>query len=324
MVQTTGKRRARRLGRVILLGAAVALAAASLSACEANYPVLESEESLVLPCDGSLTTDAIWAFPDTTVTPIGMIWIQHGFARQNNNMADLMREYAARGYVVVNPSFGAFGTCGINSATLHTAIAYAIAHSTEFNSALQQSADSARARLLLPPLTLPANIVLSGHSAGGALVTAVGGQLASSTTPGVAARLKGLVLLDPVENSDNAMAANLPKLAGVPVRTISGANSSCNANGSGTNVLIPRRSGFVGVRLPSGCHCDAEGATTDGLCTFICGTPQQKNVDALQGLAADWASGMLKGTLVPRSEPGGAYYQQLISDGTIQTITGTA
>ena len=61
--------------------------------------------------------------------------------------------------------------------------------------------------------------MLSGHSAGGALVTVVGGIVNSNPDANVRARLKGVMLLDPVENADNGMATNLPKLADKPVLT---------------------------------------------------------------------------------------------------------
>ncbi len=318
-----GAARQRRITRTVLVAAAAACAVASLAACEPTYTVKDTEVSLAVPCGGTTNVDARWAFPEG-VTPTGMVWLQHGFARSNDNMADLMRRYAARGYVVVNPSFGAFGSCAINAAALHAALASLIAGSASPTSALQVSADAARSALGLAPLTLPTNIVLSGHSAGAAAMTAVAGALASNPNPAVSSRLKGIVLLDPVENADNAMAANLPKLKALPVLTISGANSSCNANSSGTSVLLPTRTGFAGVRLPSGCHCDAEADTTDVLCTLVCGTPQQKNKDALRDLAVDWAHGMLKGTPVAAVLPGGATYETLLAAGTITTLTGTA
>jgi dienelactone hydrolase len=305
------------------MAAAAAVAVASLAACEPSYAVKDTEVNLAVPCGGTTNASTRWAFPEG-VTPTGVIWLQHGFSRSNDNVADLMRRYAVRGYVVVNPSFGAFGSCALNSSALHTALASVIAGSESPTSALQVSADAARSALGMPPLTLPTNIVLSGHSAGAAAMTAVGGSLVSNPNPAVSSRLKGLVLLDPVENADNAMAANLPKLKSLPVLTISAPNSTCNSNSSGTNVLLPTRTGFAGVRLPSGCHCDAEADTTNGLCTVLCGTPQQKNKDALRELAVDWANGMLKGAPIASVYPGGSAYETLLAAGTITTLTGTA
>ena len=207
---------------------------------------------------------------------------------------------------------------------MHQAIATALIGSTSAGSALQVSANAARSNLGLAPLTLPATFVLSGHSAGGAAVTVAGGIIASNASASVRARLKGIVLLDPVENSGNGMAGALPNLTATKVLTVSGGDSSCNSNSSGTKALLPTRTGFAGVRLPSGCHCDAEADSTDGLCTLLCGTPKQANKDALRRLAADWASDMLRGVTSTESYPGGAYYEQQKTAGTIQTLTGTA
>jgi len=309
--------------RTVVLAASVAVAVASLSACEPSYTVKDTEVTLAVPCGGTTNVDARWAFPEG-VTPTGMIWLQHGFARSNAALADLQKAYSARGWIVVSPTISAFGTCSINAAVLHTGIANLLVGSTAPGSALEASYDAARTSLGLAAADLPSAFALSGHSAGGALVTVVGGKIAANPSSAVAARLKGIVLLDPVENSDNGMAANLPKLTGKPVLTISGGDSSCNSNSSGTKVLLPKRSGFAGVRLPSGCHCDAEGATTDGTCTLVCGTPKAANTAALKQLATDWLSDMLKSTTKAGAYPGGEYYEQTKAAGTITTLTGTA
>lgn len=313
-----------RFRTAVVAVAASAAVLVGLTACEPNYNVLLREVSLNIPCGGTTTVDAEWAIPEGVATPGGFIWLQHGFARSNNNMVDLQKRYASRGWIVVSPSLGAFGSCTINESAMHQAIASLIAGSTAPGSALEASYDAARAGLGLPAGDLPPNVALSGHSAGGALVTVVGGALASNPSQAVRDRLKGIVLLDPVENANNGMANALPSLAGKPVLTISGADSSCNANGSGTDVLLPARSGFAGVRLPSGCHCDAEGETTDALCTLVCGTPKAENKAALKQLAGDWISDMLAGTTTASAYPGGKYYEETRTAGTIQTLTGTA
>lgn len=308
-------------GAVALMAGAIAVA--SLTACEPTYGVKLAEVKLAVPCGGTTSVDAEWAIPEG-VAPTGFVWLQHGFARSNAALADLQKAYSARGWIVVSPTISAFGTCSINAAVLHTGIANLLVGSTAPGSALEASYDAARTSLGLAAADLPSAFALSGHSAGGALVTVVGGKIAANPSSAVAARLKGIVLLDPVENSDNGMAANLPKLTGKPVLTISGGDSSCNSNSSGTKVLLPKRSGFAGVRLPSGCHCDAEGATTDGTCTLVCGTPKAANTAALKQLATDWLSDMLKSTTKAGAYPGGEYYEQTKAAGTITTLTGTA
>lgn len=295
-----------------------------LSACEPNYAVKRTQVNLAIPCNGGTTNASTrWAIPEG-VTPTGFIWLQHGFSRSAGVMVDLQTKYASRGWIVVSPSLGSFGACAVNSATMHAAVASLIAGSTSAGSPLEASYDAARANVGVGPANLPANVALSGHSAGGAMVTVVGGALASNPSATVRNRFKGIVLLDPVENGDGGMAANLPKLAGKPVLTVSAPNSSCNSNSSGTNVLRAQRSGFVGVRMPSGCHCDAEADTTDALCTLVCGTPQAKNTAALKQLATDWISDMLNGKTTAKVYPGGEYYETTRSAGTIQTLTGTA
>lgn len=303
----------------VIMGAAIVIA--SLSACEPTYAVKVADVKLSIPCDGTQSVDAKWAIPEG-VTPTGFIWLQHGFARSNAALADLQKAYSARGWIVVTPSIGAFGTCSINAAVLHTGIASLLAGSTSPGSPLEASYDAARTKLGLGAADLPSSFALSGHSAGGALVTVVGGTIASN--PSATARLKGIVLLDPVENADNGMAANLPKLTGKKVLTISGGDSSCNSNSSGTKVLLPKRTGFAGVRLPSGCHCDAEAETTDGLCTLACGTPKAANKTALKQLAADWISDFLRNKVTASAYPGGDYYEKTKTAGTITTLTGTA
>ncbi|MCU1371940.1 MAG: hypothetical protein JWO77_3134 [Ilumatobacteraceae bacterium] len=258
------------------------------------------------------------------MAPTGFVWLQHGFARSNDALIDLQKAYAARGWIVVSPTISAFGTCSINAAVLHQGIATLLAGSTAGGSALEASYDAARTKLGLPAANLPSAFALSGHSAGGAAVTVVGGALASNPSGAVSSRLKGIVLLDPVENADNGMAANLPKLTGTTVLTISGGDSSCNSNSSGTKVLLPKRTGFAGVRLPSGCHCDAEGDSTDALCTLACGTPKAANKAALKHLAGDWVTDILRAKANPSAYPGGEYYEKTKAAGTITTLTGTA
>jgi hypothetical protein len=317
--------RTMRRGRRLAAGlAGAALVATMLSACEPNYTVKRVEVNLAIPCNGGTTNaNTEWAIPEG-VTPTGFIWLQHGFSRSNDALIDLQTKYASRGWIVASPSLSSFGTCAVNSATLHGAVASLIAGSTSAGSPLEASYDVARGRLGVGPADLPANVALSGHSAGGAMVTVVGGSLASNPSAAVRNRFKGIVLLDPVENGDGGMAANLPKLGAKPVLTVSAPNSSCNSNSSGTNVLRAQRSGFVGVRMPSGCHCDAEANSTDTLCTLVCGTPQTKNEDALKRLAADWISDMLSGKTTAGAYPGGEYYEQTRTAGTIVTLTGTA
>jgi hypothetical protein len=310
-----------RTRRTLAAGLALALVV-TLAGCRISAPTDTRTASLRIPCGSSGTqVNARWTFP-TDRDPVGLIWLQHGFARSAARVDDVARSLAARGHVVVAPDLGSFGSCTINEEATHTAIA-ALLSGGSATAALQTSWDAARSAAGAPTLPLPAKVVVSGHSAGGALATVVGGKLASDPSATVRARLAGVVLLDPVENSSNGMLAALPALAGTQVLTVSAPGGSCNSNASGTARLIAARSGFVGVRLPSGCHCDAEADTTDFLCTLTCGTPQTANETALKRLAGDWADDMLRGRRVDENPyPGGTWYQEQLQAGTLVTLTG--
>lgn len=292
---------------------------AGLAACRSNAPTTTRATTLTIPCGSSGTTvNARWTFP-TSGALNGVVYLQHGFARSAAKVDDVAKAIAARGLAVVAPDLASFGSCSINEAATRTAVADLL--DGRGTDTLQASADRARSAAGLPAATLPPAVVLAGHSAGGALATAAASRLAGDSA--ARARLKGVVLLDPVETTDNAMRAALPGLTSVPLLTVAAAPGSCNADGSGTNRVVAGRSGFVGVRLPSGCHCDAEAASTDGLCTFACGTPKAANVAALKRLAADWADDFARGKKVDTEPyPGGTWYEQQRTAGTLVTLTG--
>jgi len=121
------------------------------------------------------------------------------------------------------------------------------------------------------------------------------------------------------------MADALPALVDVPVLTVSAPGGVCNASASGTTALLAARSGFAGVRLASGCHCDAEADSTDILCTLTCGTPSDTNEAALKRLAADWADDMVRGARADEEVyPGGTWFEEQVTAGVVVPLTGSA
>jgi len=83
----------------------------------------------------------------------------------------------------------------------------------------------------------------------------------------------------------------------LPVLTVSGPPALCNNFGSGTIALQSHlHRPFPGVRLTTGEHTDAEGASSDRLGELFCGTPQPDNVAALQQLAVRWTGDYFDGT----------------------------
>ncbi|MFJ3666897.1 hypothetical protein ACIPSE_10625 [Streptomyces sp. NPDC090106] len=274
--------------------------------------------------------DADWYFP--AGTPKGLVWLQHGFARSGVNMADLAEHYAAAGYLVfvpTLPSADIFGctlqNLGNNKPFLNNVATW---FSGAANASGQLATSYARAAALAgrTGTALPATFLFSGHSAGGEAVEYVAQRLRGSS-PATFAKLKGLVLLDPVASAigDNT-AASLAGLAttSLPVRTVSSPPYLCNSSASGTTALQEVYAGtpFVGVELTSGSHVDAEGASVDAAGSLACGTSQAKNISALQTLAVGWAADAFDGTTTATYYPGGTYYQSLLQAGTIETLAG--
>jgi hypothetical protein len=147
---------------------------------------------------------------------------------------------------------------------------------------------------------LPSRFVLAGHSAGGNLAAAAAGSLVgigAGGGPGLDG-LCGVVMLDGVDHR-GAIGLALDRLSGAshrPVWTIAAPDSRCNASGSGTAALqLKRPDQFVGVRLTTGSHVDAEGPDSGRLAWLVCGTPTAVNVDAVRTIAADWIAALLAG-----------------------------
>ncbi|GGV18388.1 hypothetical protein GCM10010182_44700 [Actinomadura cremea] len=279
----------------------------------------------------TLEQSADWYFPSGT--PKGLVWLQHGFARANDHVADLATEYAAAGHIVFAPTLptGNIFGCTLQNIGNNTDflgnVADLFAKMSDPNDELGRSFAGAKAEAGRPGLTLPASLVFSGHSAGGEAVSYVAGRL---RTDGAAAwaRVRGLVLLDPVKSfigSNLATGLNAVNGTGRMIRTISGPDGTCNSSGSGTDLVQARvTSPFVGVRLPGGAHTDAEGASTDGVGTLACGEPESANVEVLQRFAVAWATDAVNGTQTPAYLPGGSYYQSRLASGRIETLTGAS
>ncbi|BCY10838.1 alpha/beta hydrolase [Actinoplanes sp. L3-i22] len=319
----------RSLRRVL---AALALSAATLTAAPAaaHAAATEVDGSITVPCyTFTYTPDADWYFPATT-SPKALVYLQHGFSRSNANVADLARRYQAAGFLVFAPTLPSadiYG-CTVNNLGNNTVflsnVAAWIGQAADPGAALATSYAAAARTAGRTGSTLPANYILAGHSAGGEAVTYIA-EILRTTYPAAFAHLRYLQLLDPVKSiaGDN-MATGLTGLAGttLPIRAISSPPYLANSNASGTVELTDRLDrDFLGVRLTTGSHCDAEGASTNFLCTLTAGTSKAANVAALQTLAVNWAIDAADGTTTASYYPGGAYYQSLLTGGVIQTLS---
>ena len=253
---------------------------------------------LVLP-SGAAGRDHVvaaeWWFPDGD--ELGVVWLQHGFARQPRHLAGLAAVLAAEvSAVVVVPAISSrFATASgywINGHRMHDAIARLFG---EDRRRLEASAAAASGH---QRTALPEPFVLAGHSAGGNLAAAVAGRTVAIEHAGGLAvdTLKGVVMLDGVDRG-GAIGVALDQLTGMhdrPVWTIAAPDGRCNAGGRGTALLQGARPGrFVGVRLAGGTHLDAEGTGSGHIARLACGAPPTENVDALRALAVDWITHLL-------------------------------
>ncbi|OXR41963.1 hypothetical protein B7C42_05947 [Nocardia cerradoensis] len=277
--------------------AAVGIAAAAFAPAAAGPPLPGTVD---LPCAAAtLHQDAAWYRP--AGTPRGMVWLQHGFARTEGNVAALAETLSDAGYLVFSPSLPFLNPDGCTLQNLGDNTAFLDQVARLFATAADPTGplatSAARAGVGLP--ALPRRVVFIGHSAGAEAVEYVAHRLHASY-PDAWANLRGLVVLDPVKsflgtNTDTA----LIDLAAtdLPVLTVSGPPALCNNFGSGTGALRTYlHRPFLGVRLITGEHTDAEGASTDTLGELLCGTPQPDNVAALQQLTVRWTGDYFDGS----------------------------
>ncbi|WP_406316033.1 hypothetical protein OHA77_03290 [Streptosporangium sp. NBC_01639] len=300
------------------LSAAV-LTAAVLAPAPAHAAVTRIENTVQIRC--AFTTQnqsSDWYFP--AGTPKALVWLQHGFVRANDHVADLATEYAEHGYLVFAPSLPSASIFGCTLQNIGNNTDYLDNVADLFGKAadpadkLGRSFSDAKARAGRSGLALPSAMVFAGHSAGGEAVPYVANRLRTAY-PQAFARLRGLVLFDPVKSfvGDNLGGAlDGLKTTSLPIQAVSAPHGTCNNSGSGTSALQDRLDRpFLGVRLTTGAHTDAEGASTDGVGTLACGTPKAPNIAILQTLATNWSDGYLTGSPDPAYYPGGAYYDGL-------------
>jgi hypothetical protein len=297
-------------GAVLIVVAAVALTASDPEKAYADGISVASSPLEVACGDRTVSLPARWSIPDGQ--PTALAWVQHGFARTGERMADLADRLAADGLLVVTPTVDALGGCSLSDAgAIVAGIAEALAERA--GGALLVSAREAG----MEADSLPADLVLVGHSAGGAAMTGVAAELVGADAAGA---LRLLLLLDPVESRGGMMAASLPTLDAVEVLAVAGEPGPCNADASGPAALAAARHAFHGVRIEGGCHCDPEGDSTNLACTLVCGTPDEEHVALLRRLAGGWVADALAGTRTDGLYPGGDEFERLIRDGVVAVM----
>lgn len=308
--------------RHIGLAIGVLLLAASAAPAMPVAPSVVSARSTVhVRCGTSMVELPVtWYFP-VPGTSAGLVWLQHGFFRANENVADLASKLARGGFITVAITIPSFQEgCNVNNVTTFLPnFASLFGHLNGIRSPLLASARAAAATVGMTLPRLPNRFVFSGHSAGGAAVTLVAKEYVTRF-PTFATRLAGLVLLDPVENFAGSIQSSLPSLTDVSILAISSPRSACNANTSGTSLLLRLARPFIGFELTSGSHCDAEGASGNPvLCGLVCGSVRPTNVSMLQRFAVGWSADLLLDQTTGDLYPGGTVYDALVEAGQIRT-----
>lgn len=290
-----------RAATLTVLAAACATSLTAITPAVADTVRLPA--SIDLPCaGGELHQEAGWYLP--TGRPLGLVWLQHGFARASGNVAALARSLSDAGYLVFTPSLPfldihgcTLQNLGDNTAFLdHVAHLFATANDPTGALATSLATAAARAGRIAP--AIPDRFVFIGHSAGAEATEYVAHRL-HTDSPAAWTGLRGLVLLDPVQSflGDNTATA-LTDLdpTGLPILSISGPPSACNALASGTTAvrtLLHRT--FIGVLLPTGEHTDAESESSDLAGELACGVPQPVNATTMARLTTDWTRSYFDG-----------------------------
>jgi hypothetical protein len=288
-----------RLRSALLSGALASSAFAGSALAAEPLPQPETVSvRLNLPPDG---VDAIWLLPPGPA--VGLISVQHGFARRCEHLRGTLAALAQGGLIVL--------CLNAEMAGGNPLLAQALALSLRDG--------------LVPPGRSdgPLRWVIAGHSAGGLFASHLGAVLAREAPD----RLAGALLFDPVSGAGFADNLQAISQGGVrPVRAISASASGCNAmNNAGpalAAVFQSERSAgvqaFVGLQLVDrATHLDAEGENTSALAVWACGqgVPRPDNVVLLRTLATAWARDMLLGRVTPEVQRGGVVVEQALADG---------
>jgi pimeloyl-ACP methyl ester carboxylesterase len=248
---------------------------------------------------GGVSHAAEWWLPEGEA--LGLMTLQHGFARDCSTVRETARQIARRGLMTLCVDASMAG----GNPALADALAAALAAG--------MTAPDGQA--------LPKRIVAGGHSAGAHFAVRLGQQLAALAPE----RLAGAVLFDPVAAA--GFEANLAGLSAAgqrPVLAITANAAGCNARHNAYPALRRMRqdalaavaSGFVGLQLTQGStHVDVEGEDTGALAVAACGQgrPQPENVQALRTLAAAWAHDLASGRRSDAFYPGGEFVEALLA-----------
>jgi PE family len=203
---------------------------------------------------------ARWYFPtqaDGTVNARGVIYLSHGFLATGGYYSPLAIALAkSTDCIVVTPTVSSLplpGGAWISGAGMQHAVGELFIGN---EAALNLSASQAGYHG-----TLPQEFVISGHSAGGGLATAAGGDYVKALGADTADNhLLGVVMFDGVATNSGSFAPSIASLQtlNIPDYTVAAPPQAWNEFGVTTNQLVslyPDQ--FVGVELLNGSHVDS-------------------------------------------------------------------
>ena len=247
------------------------------------------------------TAPARWYFPtqaNGSVTPNGVIYLQHGFGAIAWFYRPLAMDLAEQtNSIVVTPTIPTlplpFGFW-INSPQMQHGVASLFLGN---EAALNLSAHQAGFRG-----TLPSDFILAGHSAGGGLATIAAGNYLAALGGNLAENhLRGVVMFDGVTSNSGAFASAISQLraAHIPDYVVAAPPQLWNSCGATTNELINLNPDqFVGVELACGSHVDSmlgDQPIIDFLYQLAAGFSPPGNTAAVHTLATGWINDMYAG-----------------------------
>ncbi|MDS1116310.1 alpha/beta hydrolase [Gordonia westfalica] len=296
----------------------------------APAPVVVSSSSIATECAGKpVQVAARWYFPPGR--PTALVWLQHGFSRTAANLDSLARSYASAGFLVVSPTLDSvnLGGCAVafniaDNAAFARTVGGVFGSGRDAAGPLGTSLVRARDAAHRPDVTMPYRMVFAGHSAGGEFVVVAADALRRAD-PAAYRRLAGIMLFDPVNSffgTHFVSAAASLGAARLPIRVLASQPSVSNTFESGVSVLQrTTRQEFLGARLVTGIHIDAEGDSTDliGEVSELA-VPRPRNGRVIRTLAAGWSSDIVAGSVTPTYYPGGRYYDLLLTTRTVTTL----
>lgn len=262
-----------------------ALVSAGAVSMPSASSVTVGHSTLSIPCGPGVTVAVDWYLPSAPAT--GVVLLQHGYSGQKADVAPLARAIVAKsGALVVAPSMNSSGSCSIETAAMHQAVAQVFAS----RSALVTSAAAAGWNKPVPEA-----FVLAGHSAGGNLALDAARYLAGTAA---FSELRSVVLFDGgTTNTTSQAPSALQAIPGKQVLTVSSPPGTACKLGDTTPAIVAARPGqFVGVQIENGLHLDAIGYAGSAFWGFVvCGWPAQANVAATQQIGSDWITNALTG-----------------------------